>query len=447
MEVKKASEKLRNLSIFLAYNTNVDVIKHLDEDFVELFSEEEVEEAKTVDPEKLEGKVDLLGGIFEAMRKGTGDEVLINKDEFKNWLEENIQPEEKRMGGQTGIMSNLLSNLRCNTIVFTSTLSKEQTSLFEDTENLKFPIIENNELHLKHPKECWKDIATKKNWVFEFFEGQEIFGVTANSNSRFIASSKSKRDDLETRGIEEYVQELVDGLDCMILAGYHNLNEKYPDGSTWREHLESAKDFIREVKREKSDLKVQIEFAASHQKEIREAALEEVGPLADVLSFDLNELDFIMNDLEIEGGAPERNSPVEMYKVLKEIIKKLGIESVRIHTLNYFLSVSKNYVSPEIIKEGFEFARNLVWTKASGRNLTKENIEKAVDERPSKKGIRLRERLGEYFHDEEFKESGVRKGRFDTVMVPNKIYENPKLSVGLGDVISASSFALENALR
>lgn len=440
-------EALNDLSIFLAYNANVDVIKHIGEDFEENYTGEQVREAKNRNPEKLSDRVDLLAAIFNCMRKGIGDEILIKTEEFKGWLEEEITPDEKRMGGQAGIMSNLLSMLGCRTVVFTPVLSKEQSRFFEKNENLLYPVVEDDELELKHPEECWKEIETKKNWIFEFFDDQELFGVAAESNSRFIASSEHELDNLEIGELENRLDDLVSSQDCMILSGYHNLKRKYGDGSTWREHLESAKDFIRSSKEINPDLKIQIEFAASHQKEIREATLEEVVPLADVISFDLNELDFIMDDLGIDEDVPDPESPGRLNEVLKSIIEELNIEAASIHTHHYFMSVSRDYVDSEPIKKGFEFARNVVWTGASGADINLENTKEAEKVNPSERGFELRNRLGEFLGSEEMKERGIHRGEFDTVVVPNKIFENPRLSVGLGDLISASSFALENALR
>jgi ADP-dependent phosphofructokinase/glucokinase len=57
------------------------------------------------------------------------------------------------------------------------------------------------------------------------------------------------------------------------------------------------------------------------------------------------------------------------------------------------------------------------------------------------------EEMADFLDDEEFKSTGIHRGEVDIVMVPNKVFKNPKLTVGLGDIVSASSFALENALR
>ncbi|MFP4117081.1 MAG: ADP-dependent glucokinase/phosphofructokinase [Candidatus Aenigmatarchaeota archaeon] len=447
MQTEEKLKRLEDLSIFLAYNTNVDVITHIDKGFASHFSKEEVVKAKEKNPKLLENKTDLLTAVLDCMEKGQGNEIQITSQRFKDWLEENLDVEEKRLGGQAGIMSNLLSKLGCDTVLYTTNLSEEQASLFDDNENLKFPCVEGGELNFNHPSECYKDIPTKKNWILEFLEDQDLFGVTTEENSRFIASSPYRHENLELGELEEKIGELAEYVDCMILAGYHNLLKEYPDGSTWREHLVSARKFIKEVKKRSPGTKIQIEFSAIHRKDLRKAILKEIVPLADVFSFDPNELALVQKDLEIEKKAPGVDSPSELVEVLKEILKKLDVDGVSIHAHHYFLSVSRGYMDPEAVKKGFEFARNAVRVRASGEELTEENLKESEDLDPSARGEELRRKLGENLGNEKFAESGVYRDDFDIVMVPNKIYENPELSVGLGDVVSATSFAMENAIR
>ncbi len=446
MEVKRILGKLGGLSIFLAYNTNVDVISHVDRKFEELFSEKDAKKARKRDIELLEDRIDLLGAVFNCMKKGEGNEIQIKNDELKNWIERKLSGGEKRLGGQAGIMSNLLSKLGCETVLYTTNLSREQAELFDKNENLTFPYLDNGELNFSHPSELWQDIDTKKNWILEFFKDQELFGVRANTNSRFIASSPYTKENLEMGQLERKVDELAKNMDCMILAGYHNLLEKYPDGTTWREHLDSAKEFLRRAKKANPDLKIQIEFSAIHRRNLRKTILKEVVPLADVLSFDTNELDLILKDIKIGGRTPEPDEPYRMSETLREITKELDIDAVSIHTHHYYMSVSRDYIDPRPIKKGFKFARNAAWTVASGRELRPENLELAEEVKPSERGREHRRSLADSLGDEKFSSSGIHRNEFDIVLVPNKIYDDPELTVGLGDVISSTSFAVENAL-
>ncbi len=446
MQTEERLRKLKDLSIFLAYNTNVDVITHIDEDFERFFTEEEVRKARQEEPKLLEDKVDLLTAVLDCMEKGRGNEIQITNKEFKDWMTENVNEGKKRLGGQAGIMSDLLSKLGCETILYTTNLSEEQASLFEDRKNLKFPYVENDKLKLTHPTNCYKEVPTKKNWILEFFDGQELFGIKAKENSRFIASSAYRHENLELGDVEEKVEELAEDVDCMILAGYHNLLEEYPDGTTWRDHLNSAKEFLRRVKKANPNLNVQIEFSAIHRKDLRKAILKEVVPLADVFSFDTNELGLILEDLEISKGGPNPEKPYEMSKALKKLIEELNISGVSIHAHHYYMSISHSYIDPEPIKEGFEFARNAAWTRASGKELNHEILELAEEVKPSEKGKKYRRSLGDSLGDQEFSETGIHRDEFDIVMIPNKLYKDPQLTVGLGDVISSTSFAVENAL-
>jgi len=145
MELINHVKDFSNVSIFLAYNVNVDALKYLAdssdiEKLKENFSDSEIITKIEEYPRTIEKPIDFVARLIHAMKSGKPAEVPLKNnleiDTFLNSLTYN----EERMGGQVGIISNLLSILDLKKIIFYSPiLAKKQAEMFENNENLVFP--------------------------------------------------------------------------------------------------------------------------------------------------------------------------------------------------------------------------------------------------------------------------------------------------------------------
>lgn len=447
MNLKKNLNLIKDLTVFVAYNTDIDAICYLNEDFEKKFSKNEFKQALKEEPKAIKNKVDLLSGILRSMRDNNAEELPILNPKMVEFLKNNIKPEEKRMGGQAGIMSNLLSTLGCKTIVYTKLLSKKQSNLFRDNENLFFPKV-NKTLKLKHPKKCSKKVKTKTNWIFEFKKGSMVFSTKAKGSNRFIAASRPEEINLEVEKLEKHVKELANLCDCAILSGYHDLKKKYKDGSSYLDHLKSAEKFLEKLKKENPNLTVQVEFASVPDREMRSEILKRIVSKADSLSMDRSEISSILKVLEKEKKL---TSIIEYYKALEKIFEEFEINCVKIHTLNYFMGIFQDYLNPKHVKKGLLFARDLGASRIKkGEIEDKEDVKIAEGIEVSRKGKKERKKFEEFLKNS--KGEKLEKGLYKlkdkyVVLIPTKIVKEPKRTVGAGDIISAGSFALENALE
>lgn len=445
-------EKLSDLNLLVAFNTNIDAIKKVDTSLEKTFEQVDIDQVKKKKPRRLKSKTDLLAAIIECMEEGKGNEIKFPNDKLGGWFRDNIEPDTERMGGQAGIIANLVSSLGVNTYVYTNTLSQKQARFFRDNENIYFPSVNpDNKLIFKHPQDSYCDVETKINYIFEFDRGNKLFDTIAKSHNRFIASSDTELTNLDLGPLSNHIEKVCERLDCMILSGFQNLNRKYSDGTTWIERLDHVKKFIRNCKKLNDNLNIHIEYTTSHKEKIRKGFLKRLVPHADVLSMDENELNIVLDDLGEESlskDIKEEMTAIKVYRALETIRKKLDMKNVKVHTLNYYMSVSKDYIEAEHVKKGFEFASDIAFTKATIGNINSpKSIEIAKEITTSQKGRDEIEKLAEHLNSNNLKKDFIHKNEeVEVVIVPNKVAKDPEYTVGLGDSVSSASFALENSL-
>ena len=166
--------------MFVAYNSNIDAIKHLSEEnvckLIENFSEAEIQERVETYPREIKEPLDLMARLIISMREGKAAEIPAHNSDIHEWLKEHLGFDYARMGGQAGIISNLLASLGLKKVVaYVPWLSEEQARYFVDTDNLFYPEIENGKVILKHPQEASKPgTESKVNWILEYSKDLKI---------------------------------------------------------------------------------------------------------------------------------------------------------------------------------------------------------------------------------------------------------------------------------
>ncbi|MCD6367506.1 MAG: hypothetical protein J7L45_00295 [Candidatus Aenigmarchaeota archaeon] len=423
MWYEKIKEAAKNFTVFLAYNANIDAIVDVKE-IERLFSYQDYLEADGREPVTIDTREDLLAAILNSMRTGIGSELRISK-EVGEWLKRNVTIKERRMGGQIGIMANMLARLGFNCLVYFPLLSREQSELFVKRPNLKFLTPDG----WKESGYYLEDAITKINWIFEFEKGEKIFDVVARDSSRFIAASRPDEDRIKSQLLESHIDEINEISDVAILSGYHDVKREYSD-SDYMEQIIAGEKVLKRISVPK-----QLEFASISDVKIREAIVEHIARNVDVVDMDSSELRLI---LEVLGEPITEEGIIGEYKAMKTILERLNLKCVKMHKKHYFISVSKNYVGKESIEKGYEVARGLCFARSMDLEETWENMRLSDNVEPSPIGIEEKKKL------EEFIKNG---NEFTVVVVPNKVNPDPKITVGLGDVVSGSSFVIENLLE
>lgn len=430
-ECLKALGKIKG--IFLAYNSNIDVIKKLDsklEGIARKFG-------STADIfEEISTPKELFSCIMYSMKYGEAMEIGMEK-KVGDWLKNNIVPDRKRIGGQTGIMSNHLSLLGVRAVVYTPFLSREQKRFFR--KGVLFFDEESGEV-----KKLWEikreNDPVKKNWIFEYEKGQKFLNVVARNNSRFIASSRL--DGFVMRDINPDFD-----FDSAILSGFHAIKKNYEDGTNykyWFKIAERVFERIRSAGRE-----IHLEFAYNSDKDIMKKILR-LASLSNSLGLDEQEVMLILKSLGKEKIAEkihETHSVEKIYEGMMEIARKLKGQRLHLHGRNYFMSLHSKSIMPKYVKRAMEFA-GIVAASYAKYDVSKiKDIAKGLEIPISKEGMEKREEIGKIlgYKGREIKEGIFENNKHFVVFTPNRTVKKVRDIVGLGDIISSTIFACERA--
>ncbi|MFP8955766.1 ADP-dependent glucokinase/phosphofructokinase [Natrialbaceae archaeon A-CW3] len=448
--LETALETLENLPVFVAYNANVDAVVRVDDDL-----EAALDRPAAPGENRPQGRLDtpreLAAAITHAMVAGRGDQLTLT-DEFAATLERKMTPDTQQLGGQAGIMSNLLSAYGAAPILYTYLLSERQRSQFDHPGRVRYPLVEDETVRPVPLEEAPTADRTKINWVFEFAVGDELFGVRAPEGSRFIAASRPPEFDLYAGDLDAVIDQVGAVVDGALLAGYHNLTPEH--SGDYEEPHRHARDVIRRLRSgSENELDVHVEYVVTHDDALRESIAEWILPEATVIGLDEHELHLLQSDAglgadEAVAGA-ESEADLEQtirmqYRQLETIRERLGVDCLRLHAMEYHLAVMDDHLPPEAVRHGLEFAAINAATKAArGHVLRPTDLETGLEYEPSKEGrdaiTHLADDIGESATDGTLCTPTV-------VACPNRVVADPAGTVGIGDIVSASSFALELAV-
>ncbi|SDQ50642.1 ADP-dependent glucokinase/phosphofructokinase [Natronobacterium texcoconense] len=440
--------ELEDLPVFVAYNANVDAIVRVDGE-LESFLERPSDPGSELPSSPLESKRELAAAIAHTMAAGRGDEIAM-ADEFAATLESELAPDSQQMGGQAGIMTNLLTALGTAPITYTYLVSERQLSMFDHPGEVRYPTVEDGQVSYVPLPEAVNTDRTKINWVFEFREGDEFFGVTAPEDTRFIAASRPPEFDLSAGELDEAIDQVGEAVDGALLAGYHNLTPDHVEEG-YEETHKHARDVLRRLRSE-SDVDVHVEYAVTHDDDLRDSMYEWILPEANVVGADTHELTMLHDDAGIDAveEPPSEATPFEPgeildhYRMLEAVREELGVDCLQLHAMEYHLAVMESYHSPEALRRGLEFSAVNAATKAALGHISEPgDLETGLEYEPSEMGREAIELLAD--HLGESAEDGV-LATPSVAACPNRVVDEPAGTVGIGDIVSSSSFVLELAV-
>nr|5O5X_A Chain A, ADP-dependent glucokinase,ADP-dependent glucokinase,ADP-dependent glucokinase [Thermococcus litoralis DSM 5473]5O5X_B Chain B, ADP-dependent glucokinase,ADP-dependent glucokinase,ADP-dependent glucokinase [Thermococcus litoralis DSM 5473]5O5Y_A Chain A, ADP-dependent glucokinase,ADP-dependent glucokinase,ADP-dependent glucokinase [Thermococcus litoralis DSM 5473]5O5Y_B Chain B, ADP-dependent glucokinase,ADP-dependent glucokinase,ADP-dependent glucokinase [Thermococcus litoralis DSM 5 len=330
--------------VLLAYNTNIDAIKYLDADDLEKRvtekGKEKVFEIIENPPEKISSIEELLGGILRSIKLGKAMEWFVESEEVRRYLRE-WGWDELRIGGQAGIMANLLGGVyRIPTIVHVPQNPKLQAELFVDGP-IYVPVFEGNKLKLVHPKDAIAEEEELIHYIYEFPRGFQVFDVQAPRENRFIANA----DDYNARvymrrEFREGFEEITRNVELAIISGLQVLKEYYPDGTTYKDVLDRVESHLNILNR--YNVKSHFEFAYTANRRVREALVE---LLPKFTSVGLNEVE-LASIMEIIGDEELAKEVLEghifsVIDAMNVLMDETGIERIHFHTYGYYLALTQ----------------------------------------------------------------------------------------------------------
>lgn len=450
---EKWSSELKNAEVLLpktekiysiasAFNTNIDAIINIDG---KTLSEEIKKRGLSLEllqnhPErKAETINEIFCGIFKCFTQGIAEEWTGDNPELCAEILQNFKAEKMQIGGQGGIIANLLSICRVqNVIVHTNSLPKMQSELFLDNDNLKgfdeqgnirkiSEISRENDVPLVHII-----FEFKKDDLLEI-EGEKFICPKSN---RFIMSC----DEFNQKLIidKNFMQYISDNpQDYCFLSGFQLLGEKKA-----REVLPELKNEIVKWKDStQNNCIFHLEIASTSDEKALKIIIDEIGKNVD--SIGLNEREAIDLMTVLNKKENYNSTAVDMFKAMLFLRKYTGVARIELHMLGIFMTLqNKNFKqTPVQAKNGILLAARISSSRAYLGDLKKyEDLLVAKNFEISDIGLKELKYLADYLHSKNLFENGIYEAEnYDLIAVPTALIKKPAGLVGMGDTISSIS--------
>ncbi len=429
--------------VLLAYNTNVDAIQYLKRhDFearIDRAGRNEVVKYSDELPEKITSVQELLGSILWSVKRGKAAELFVESCPVRFYMKR-WGWDELRMGGQVGIMANLLGGVYgVPVIAHVPQLSSLQASLFKDGP-IYVPRLENGGLRFVHPQDFQSDEESCIHFIYEFPRGFNVLDFKAPRENRFIGSADDYNTTLFIRDeFRERFEEITLKVSLAIISGLQPLT-----GENYREPFEVLRANLAVLA--ERNIPTHLEFAFTADEKVRREILK---LLPSFWSVGLNEVE-LASIMEVmgEGRLAEKlleSDPVDPMAVIEAMLRlmEIGVRRVHFHTYGYYL-VLTDY-RDENVRDALLFAALAAAAKAKlGDVQSIDDIVSAMDV-PVNETARSIERI---LTTEYGMENGMASvNGYQITFVPTKIVTRPKSTVGIGDTISSSAFISEFALK
>ena len=464
--LQQACQENLNLRVFAAFNTNVDVVAHITSEKIQRLLQDNpdidmqaVQNRSVEDVGVIRSKEDFLVVLRDMMQEGKSFHIVLEGRELMNWLDKQFAGESERMGGQAGIIANQMAALGAEAIAYTALLSPKQSSLFDD--RVKTPLIDDG-FGLAPIREAARpEDETKINWIFEYGKGIEVdFGVakvvTPRANRVIVATRPAGAVMSFQEPVVEYLPELGASSEVAFMAGYHYVDTTNPDGRSYEEFMQDTVDHLRALKSKNPALKLHYEYVPMKYAEMEPETLLRVASEIKCFGINENEIRRVLTEFGFEAEAQaiaEDERAYSLYQGGLRLLEKMQVERVQVHNLGYYvLLLRKDYpIAPEKVRQACLFASAVNAMKARyGGYPGPSQLEEAKDIQLSDIGYtqlkgfakEMAEKHG--LDAQQLMETGYAVMEDHIVMVvPAHVIPDPVSTVGMGDTISSSSYAME----
>ena len=449
------------MNILCAYNANIDSIVHIDGEELSrmLESNTEIQDKLENPPGSIASKPDFFAGLLLCMRDGTGAEWLIHDAEVFEWLRLTFLNDSlMRMGGNMGIMANVLSELGASKVVpNVASLSKLQASFFSQK-----AIFHPYDGKLYSSREIGNILPAGNNrpelihFVFDFKKGDIVrFSgetISVPRENRFIATYDPLNFQLYIdEHFRDYSLKHAGEMDGAIISGFHMLQEDGSGKCSYKEKLDMALEQLQSWKQVRENLHIHVEFGHFSSRKIASYAFSILSSIVDRIGMNEDELAMLAG---INGMDPKHILEMDSVAIAESAIRlcdDFGLCRMLVHTREFVVSVScRKDDDPEIIIEAMIFGASCAAAFAcSGKLAERQTLLSVASEIPvSEFGKAESSRLLKHI-DEDWKCSTAcgQHMSYQVAIVPTRICDEPVSTVGLGDTISAAIFLRELELN
>jgi len=369
--------------------------------------------------EKIESPRDLISALLLCMKSGSGAEILIEDKSTAQRIGD-LFSWRYRLGGNAGIMANVLAGLGAAAILNAPALSPRLAGMLDP--RVRVPLSGS----LQEP---WRAARGEDmiHYVFQFAASDSLVTdeerIRAPRSNRLIATYDPVNARLESsRDFDEFCLQEIRRVDGAIVSGFHLV----PLGS-YKAVLDRKIRQIRSWKEGNSRIFVHAEMGSFQRPEIMEHLLKHL--YADSIGFNEDELGLI---LRVEPGWSG------IAKAAGQLKEELGFSRIAVHTQDFILSVTDGRIGAEdeqrALSCGVEAAASVAASGFVGDGVVRD---------ASPAGLRAKEEF--------CRQGGTPLGRGAyadvngtvTVLVPSAHVACPRFTVGLGDTATAAVFHAE----
>ncbi len=458
---KTATEQLEKMSevkgLISAFNANIDaVIKVTGKQIEQIIKTHSLNQQQLlIDGNKsIKTSEDAIRGLIHCFENGIAEEWLIDSKEVFDWLNENIGYDKMQMGGQGGIVANVMAVCGIDPVyVHTASSPEEQSKLFLDLPNLK-NVDENGKIQKAHQISRSNDVPLI-HWIIEFNKGDTI-----NINNQTISCPKANRfiatyDPLNFKlHIDEVFNDKMSGVsteyEYIILSGYQMLQKQLPGGGSGIERIEESKRIVQLWQENNSQHVLHFEIASTQDKIIRKHLIDQLAKSVDSLGFNERELIDILEVIgenELAKQCKENTNSSNLFKAMIKVFEYTTCPRIQLHMFGLYITLQKRgyKISPIQNRKGMQLAANIAASKAGTGSIDSKDVllwskDKFVSDIGLKELNDLSEMIKKDFGSNNLMEEGIFiNDEFEIIAVPTIIIDNPVTLVGMGDTISSVS--------
>ncbi|WP_372754122.1 ADP-dependent glucokinase/phosphofructokinase [Labilibaculum sp.] len=458
---KTAPDQLNKMGeingLISAFNANVDAVIKVNGKGIEKIIADNSLNTKLILGEgenSITSNEDAIRGFLNCFKNGIAEEWLIEDVDVFEWLNKNVGYDKMQMGGQGGIVANVMAVCGVNSVfVHCASAPKDQAKLFLDLPNL-LTTDQNGDIKQASKVDRSSDLALI-HWIIEFDKGDSIQlnGETfvCPKANRFIATYDPLNFKLHIdKNFANRMAQNDVNPEYIILSGYQMLHEKLQDGSKGADRIDESKKIIEKWRESCPNSFLHLEVASTQDKLIRKHLMDSLVEKVDSLGFNERELIDILEVIGEEKLAikcEENTNSSNLFEGMLKIYEYTKCSRMQLHMFGLYLTLqTKNCkVSPIQNRNGMQLAATVAAAKAGTGSLDqKEVLLWAKDHQVSEVGLQelsdLQKTATTYFGENQLLETGLcSNDQFDLIAVPTILIEKPVTLVGMGDTISSVS--------
>ena len=463
--VKTAVERSLDTKVFAAFNTNVDVVVHMDDDNVQRIladSDVSLADVATLDVDAIDvvrDKNQFVSVLKDCLGKGKSFHIVLEAMELLDWLESVFPQRRETMGGQAGIIANQMAALGADSTVYTSLLAPKQAGMFFP--EVRTPVIDEGVCLEPIHNAARVDDKVKINWIFEYkkdlkldFAGETV--VTPRAN-RVILATRPAGVYMGFQGeLVNHLSELGQQINVAFMAGYHYAPS---DPEAQQKYLNTTVDSLKQLKAANEHLRMHYEYVPMSDQDAEKNVLAAIAQEIQSFGINENEIKRVLKGFGYDAecqAIEEHERAYCLYEGTLRLMEALPFERIQLHNLGYYILVLKKpYAAhPEAVRDACLFASSVNAIKArDGGYVSQELVKDAADIDLSGIGYDQLQGFAKELmeHGVEVPESFLNDGILDrgdhyVLLVPAHVIPNPVSTVGMGDTISSSSYACEFGL-